>query len=668
MEHSDICKIAACGLGTATTVLSLGQVSEAAVENRTSNVDPSSKAEVHVSYPVDTTTVMISGHQAVTPEAESAKPTFAKSVSSINRDNCQANNCMASSPNHSDLVAREPINASNPPAPLPETMPLWNENEEPPLSPKSMEASLPSVTQPEAVSHLLQADSPGGEPHHQAMPAKMLSPALSENPSMGDISSDPSQPGQDEPISSASQETGPSMSQYVESSREALADSSTSLVANPNPLYLPTQPDQVEITDTEQITLDEAISLGQQNSESIEIAVLELERSRESLREQEAALYPSLGVNFDLDAAESNSIATIPTPSGLRPVVLPGEVSTSLTGAVEVTYDLFTSGGRAAAITAAQAEVQVRELAIEQQQRQLRLEVAQEYYSLQGAVEQVRIGETFLREAERNLRDAWVRYEAGIGTQFDVLRADIQVANARQTVVQAQSQVETAQSRLTRQLNLPSNLNVSATPLNVSEPWSLSLEESIILAYQNRVELEQQILVKRISEQQRLVARAATRPRVSLFLGYSFQDELNRPPTAVDTLQGGVRLNWNFYDGGAARAQSRQREKDTEIAEYQFSEVRNNIRQEVEESYFSLRASLENLDSASTAVEQARQALEIANIRFNAGLSTQLDLLSSTRELTSAQANFVEAIQNYNQAFAALQRATGSIGLPDHEK
>ena len=86
----------------------------------------------------------------------------------------------------------------------------------------------------------------------------------------------------------------------------------------------------------------------------------------------------------------------------------------------------------------------------------------------------------------------------------------------------------------------------------------------------------------------------------------------------------------------------------------EFESTRNQIRFEVEEAYFTLLANQENIDTASLAVEQAEEALELANLRFNAGVGTQLDVLSATSELTEAQGNLVTAVLDYNRALAPI--------------
>ncbi|MBD0334281.1 MAG: TolC family protein, partial [Cyanobacteria bacterium Co-bin13] len=93
----------------------------------------------------------------------------------------------------------------------------------------------------------------------------------------------------------------------------------------------------------------------------------------------------------------------------------------------------------------------------------------------------------------------------------------------------------------------------------------------------------------------------------------------------------------------------------------QFADTRNGVRLEVEQAYFNLVANQDNIGTAELAVEQAREALELAQLRFDAGVGTQLDVLSATRELTEAEGNLVRAILGYNRSLAALERAISNL-------
>ena len=314
-----------------------------------------------------------------------------------------------------------------------------------------------------------------------------------------------------------------------------------------------------------------------------------------------------------------------------------------------------------ASIQAAQLQQQISALALETQQEQIRLTTTNLYYALQDAGEQIRINQSFLNEAERNLRDSQLRQEVGVGTRFDVLRAEVQFANARQSLIQAQSQQRIARRDIARLLNLPSTASLEATPVAVADNWPLTLEESIILAFQNRAELEQQLLQADISEQQRQIALAAVRPRVSLFANYSLQGQLDSSDSFQDNYSFGARFNMTLFDGGAARASARQQELSGEISEEQFSETLDQVRFDVEQAYFNLESNQENIATSQVAVAQADEALNLANLRLQAGVGTQLEVLTAQSELTQAQVNNVAAILGYNRALAAIERAISNI-------
>ncbi|NEQ30617.1 MAG: TolC family protein [Leptolyngbya sp. SIO4C5] len=438
------------------------------------------------------------------------------------------------------------------------------------------------------------------------------------------------------------------------------------LYADPNPLLYPTQTDEVEIIGTQPITLDQAIELAYRNNEDLQIALLELERSQAALREAQAALYPTVSASGDITSrqATTTSLGSTGTTGG----VIGGgqfstdeELQTTVSGNLDVNYNLYTSGRRAANIRAAEQQLRFNQLEVERRRAELRLNTATDYYDLQEADEQIRINRSFLEETQRNLQDTQLREEVGVGTRFDVLRAEVQAANARQNLIQSLSQKEIAQRQLARRLNLPPVLEVDSVPPELANVWPLSLEESIVLAFRNRAELEQQLAQREISEQQRRVALSQLGPQVSLFANYNLRNTLDEGEGFDDTYSLGARVSIDLYEGGQAVAQAAQRQRDIEIAETRFSETRNLIRFQVEQAYFTLEANLSNIRTAELAVEQAEEALELAQLRFNAGVGTQLDVLSAQSELTEARANLVTAVLGYNRALASIERAVTNL-------
>ncbi|MEM9152496.1 MAG: TolC family protein, partial [Cyanobacteria bacterium P01_F01_bin.3] len=203
---------------------------------------------------------------------------------------------------------------------------------------------------------------------------------------------------------------------------------STDLLADPNPLSVPTLESEVFLPegDEQTISLEDAIELAYVNNQDLKAALLELEQAEATLAEARAAFSPTLITSADVTAQESDSQTLFGTTTG------EDEIDTSLNASLQVSYDIFTSGQRIATVRAAKEQVRLNTLEVDRRREELRLETTSLYYDLQESGEQIRINRSFVEEAQRNQRDNELRRQAGVGTQFDVLRADVQLANAQQ--------------------------------------------------------------------------------------------------------------------------------------------------------------------------------------------------------------------------------------------
>ncbi|MBN3880023.1 MULTISPECIES: TolC family protein [unclassified Nostoc] len=431
------------------------------------------------------------------------------------------------------------------------------------------------------------------------------------------------------------------------------------LIPNSNPLQFPTKAEEVRLQENQPITLAQALELARRNNHDLQVSLLELERNRAALREAQAALLPTLGVSTDLTRSQSASSQLQDEVNGRNGLLSnQDQPSTSFSGQAQLSYNIYTSGRVQSSIKAAEEQVRFNELAVETQSETIRLNVATDYYNLQQADEQVRIAQSAVQNSEASLRDAEALERAGVGTRFDVLRSQVNLANAQQNLTNARSQQSISRRQLATRISLPQAINISAAdPVQLAGLWNPTLEQSIVLAYQNRPELQQQLAQRNISEQQRRQALAELGPQVSLVASYDLLDQFDDNVSVTDGYSFGVRATLNLYDGGAARARADQSKANIAIAETQFAEQRNQIRFQVEQAYSTQQSSLENVQTANTALEQAREALRLARLRFQAGVGTQTDVINSENDLTQAEGNRVTAILDYNRALAQLQRS-----------
>ncbi|WP_375468548.1 TolC family protein [uncultured Nostoc sp.] len=419
-----------------------------------------------------------------------------------------------------------------------------------------------------------------------------------------------------------------------------------SLNPNSNPLQFPTKPEEVRIQQTVPISLAQALELAKRNNRDLQIALLQLERSRSALRESQAALFPTLG--FDSRVTNNGNGFTNNS----------SQSSTTFNGSAQLNYNLYTSGNREASIRAAEEQLRVDEFDVETQFLTIRLNASTQYYDLQQADELVRINRSAVANAQASLRDTQAREQAGVGTRFDVLQAQVNLANAQQNLTNAISQQQIARRQLATLLSLSQSVNISAAdPVQLAGLWQPTLEETIVQAFQNRPELPQYLAQRNISEQRRRQALSQLGPQISLVGTYNVLDRYNDGVSITDGYSAGLEGNVSLFDAGVAKARADQSRANIGIAESQFASQRDQIRFDVEQYYSQLQSNLNNVQTSSVALNQAREAVNLARLRFQAGVGTQTEVIDAENDLTRAEGNRVAAILDYNRALANLQRS-----------
>ncbi len=347
-------------------------------------------------------------------------------------------------------------------------------------------------------------------------------------------------------------------------------------------------------------------------------------------------------------------IAAVPQSQGTT-----GGISNLIQGTVSATYNIYTSGFRSGQIEAAKAQVKISELEIKRQLEQLRLDVANDYYNLQQTSALISVARDAVRNAEASLEVARAREQAGLGTKFDVLQSEVQLADTVQNATQANNLQKIAQRQLAQRLNVKETVNlVAADQVNIAGGWLLTLEESIVLALQNRVELAQLLNQRRFAVEQRRVALAANKPQLQAFANLEVADELDDDVSGAFGYAVGLQVSINFFDGKAAKSRAAQQEENIAITETQFADTKNDLRFEVEQAYANLTSNLRNINTAQSSVQLAEESLALARLRSSAGIGTQLDVTTAETALTQARGNLIAAILDYNRALIALQRAT----------
>ncbi len=295
------------------------------------------------------------------------------------------------------------------------------------------------------------------------------------------------------------------------------------------------------------------------------------------------------------------------------------------------------------------------------------LEVRRAYYDTLLAEEQIKVRTASVELLQKELEDTTRRYDAGTVPRFNVLRAEVELANAKPRLSRARNAWRISKNNLANLLGL----NLPATvwediPLQLTDrlqvqPYTIELPAAIAQALERRPELTALRAGEGLARETVVNARSTYKPSLQVYGGYgwrssAFTDNLTDD---VDGWNAGAQLNWELFDGGRTRGkitEARAREKKAGL---ELDDVSRRIELEVRTSYSTFIEAREVLASTEKVVEQGEEALRLANSRYGAGTGTQLDVLNAETSLTEARTIKNEALHAYLVARASLERAIG---------
>ncbi len=285
------------------------------------------------------------------------------------------------------------------------------------------------------------------------------------------------------------------------------------------------------------------------------------------------------------------------------------------------------------------------------------------------AREQIGVQEASLKLLGKELEDTRRRFEAGTTPQFNVLRAETELGNARPRLIHARNASRIARQNLMNllgqripnavgediPLELSGNLNVVSVEVELSS--------SLVEAMENRSELAASRIAQRLRGEELNLAKAGSRPRVELFGGYGARSpQFDRNlGAALAGWQTGAQVSWDLWDGGMTRGKIQEAQAKREQADIAVDDLMRRVELEVRTAYSNFTETREVLTSQQRVTHTAEEALRLVNSRAEAGAAIQLDVLSAQTSLTEARTIFVQATRDYSVALTRLERACGRL-------
>jgi len=395
----------------------------------------------------------------------------------------------------------------------------------------------------------------------------------------------------------------------------------------------------------------------------LRIALARLNESRALLRELRLDSLPTVTAHTEYTRAlqsEDQARSQGKTGSALD---RDARESRLYTGGFDAYWELDFFGRARRAIEAGRAGEEALEADLRDVQISVAAELARAYFELRGAQEQLRVSTRNAENQQATADYAQHRLDAGSGTDFDTARARAQLNATLATIPAVETSIAVAQHRiavltgrspdaLNAILEAPGKEGSLPRLTSIGTPQDLLRRRADIRAVERRLAAA----TARIG-----VATADLFPRVSFAgeVGFAVDSIGNAGESNGEAWSFGPGIHWAAFDLGRVRARIAQTRANADGALALYEQTVLRAFEETENTLVAYGRSRRRLDYLEVSMSASRRAAELAHIRFDAGTSDFLDVLTAENSQLTAEAQYADARTHVATDLVALYKALG---------
>ena len=411
------------------------------------------------------------------------------------------------------------------------------------------------------------------------------------------------------------------------------------------------------------LTLDESIRLAlEQNPFYLAEKAKEAGASA-AVREAVAGFFPSL--NAQGSDILDKKVFSVTFPSfipGLPPQTVKLDFTRTYTATLNFGLPLYAGGRLMSGYRTANFNLESTRESIRQTRQETVFLVKKAFYGYLLAARFIEVSEEALTLAEKHHQNVQRLYDVGMASKFDLLRSEVAAANLKPQVIRARNGLANADLGLKTLLGLDLKQAVTVQGELSYKAVEADTDASVARALTQRPELSQINYQKLMASEMLKMARAAYLPTLAVGGQYNFwSNTLNLGRRNWDSYYTfSLILNVPIFNGFLNQAKVGAAEAALKQLELTQKGLQSKVRLDVHAAVLDLAQARESLQSLEKNVEQAMESVRIAELNFQEGLATNLDVSSVRVALSEARTNHTQALFDYAVALAALEKAVGS--------
>ena len=401
-----------------------------------------------------------------------------------------------------------------------------------------------------------------------------------------------------------------------------------------------------------EITLDQAVNMALTNNPIGKIAVYEFEAAKGALTAARSYRWPTLS------ATHRDSWTWAGEKANQRNGVPNNYVSDYFSNSVSASWTLWSGNRVESQISQAKLSLDASRWEIAAARQELKYSATDAYFKFMAARDAVRLATESVERLERYLQDVTLQFEVGVVAKVDVLRSEVELAKAKQNLIEANNAYNVTMANLNTIIGLPLTTELKVAGDLSYEKYDQALAACMDTALRQRPEIFQATDAAKIAQEAITIARSGYLPTVSAVYQAGWNDSKF---AGTNNYNWTVYLttNWTFMDSGLTAGKLKQASEGFKKAKEQLQQTVDAVRLDVQSTYLTLKSAEQSIATSSAAVGLAEEDYKIKVIRYQAGVGTNLDVLDAQVALTTAKNNFLQAMYSYNNFRSKLDKAMG---------
>lgn len=406
-----------------------------------------------------------------------------------------------------------------------------------------------------------------------------------------------------------------------------------------------------------QISLEKAVEMALETNPTVKISLAENEVARANKDSAKASRW--FTISFD----HSFSRGGYYDPN---PLLGNSGAGNSYSNSISASIPLYTGGKLSGTIEQAVQDYRSSQYGVSEAYQEVKLSATDAFFTVLQTKDALELSQESVTRLQAHLDNVQAQYDVGVVAKIDVLRSDVELADAEQTRIKAENAYNLALASLNNVIGLPLATEVEVTEKLAYEEYTNTLDNCILFALANRPELFQAEASVESAKAGVKVARAGYMPQVSASASNAWSDN-NWPGDDNENWGVGIGLSINVFDSGVTAAKVNAAKATLVKAEETYRQTKDSIQLDVRSNYLNLREAEKRIATSKVAVASAEEDYNIAQVRYRAGVGTNLDVMDAQVALTEAQNNYIQALYDYNTSGAALEKSMGVPVLPVQE-